>query len=396
MRYLVTRYVLWELSKVFLSTLLAMTLLIVLVGIAQEAIRQGLGIMPIVRLIPYVLPDALRFSVPATILFAVCSVYGRMASMNEVVAIKSMGISPTLLIWPALTLAFLLSLVAVWLNDVAVSWGRTGVRRVVVQSAEQIAYGMLRTQRVYSNQRFSINVKSVEGRRLMRPTITFHSSGDSPPVVLTAQEAELRFNAEDNTLSIFLYNGTVDVGGEVSMYFPDRIERVVSLGQAADADSLHERPSYCPLWKISDEVASQRDNITELEQSMAAEAAYQMVAGDLAGLGGSDWTGRYRNLAVADERLHRLHTEPWRRWANGFSCFFFCMVGVPLAMLLRKSDFITSFFICFLPILVVYYPLMAIGVDRAKSGGLPPYSVWLGNVICLLVGLWLMRRVVKH
>jgi lipopolysaccharide export system permease protein len=42
---------------------------------------------------------------------------------------------------------------ALWLNDIAVSWGALGIDRVVVQSIEQIAYGKLRTQRAYSNQR---------------------------------------------------------------------------------------------------------------------------------------------------------------------------------------------------------------------------------------------------
>ena len=72
------------------------------------------------------------------------------------------------------------------------------------------------------------------------------------------------------------------------------------------------------------------------------------------------------------------------------------MVGAPLAIRLRKADFVTSFFMCFLPILIVYYPLMALGVEQAKSGALPAYSVWLGNAICLVAGAWLLRGIVKH
>lgn len=394
--HLLTRYLLWELLKVFLCALTALTGLFVLVGVAQEAIRQGLGPLPILRMIPYILPDALRFSVPATILLASCTVYGRMSAMNELVAAKSLGIAPTSVMWPALAVAFCTSLIAVWLNDIAVSWGRAGVRRVVVQSVEEIAYGMLRTQRTYSNERFSINVKDVDGRRLVKPTITFHGSEDSSAVVLAAQEAQLRFNSRDNTLSIFLTNGTIDVDGRVTAYFPDRIERVIPLERAADTEAMHERPSYCPLWKISGEVVGQRQTIRRLEQTMAVETAYHLVSGDYRALGQRAWEPRRGELARARERLHRLKTEPWRRWANGFSCFFFCLVGVPLSVKLRKADFLTTFFICFLPILVLYYPLMALGVDRAKTGELPPYAVWLGNAICLLVGLWLLRSVQRH
>ena len=52
-------------------------------------------------------------------------------------------------------------------------------------------------------------------------------------------------------------------------------------------------------------------------------------------------------------------------------------------------------FACFLPILVVYYPLLIYGVDAAKDGVLPTWSVWLGNFILALWGIWLMRRVVR-
>jgi len=98
----------------------------------------------------------------------------------------------------------------------------------------------------------------------------------------------------------------------------------------------------------------------------------------------------------ARHRLHRLQTEPWRRWANGFSCFFFVLVGAPLAIRMRNADLWTSFAVCFLPILIVYYPLMAYGVDRAKCGELPPYAVWLGNVILAAAGLWLLRKIVRY
>jgi lipopolysaccharide export system permease protein len=129
---------------------------------------------------------------------------------------------------------------------------------------------------------------------------------------------------------------------------------------------------------------------------MAAEAAFDMISGDFAGLADPHWKKRRDKVRIAGQRIHRLQTEPWRRWATGFSCFFFVMVGAPLAIRLRNSDLWTSFAICFLPILLVYYPLLALGVDRAKDGALPPYSVWLGNVILLLAGLWLMRKVNRY
>jgi lipopolysaccharide export system permease protein len=91
-----------------------------------------------------------------------------------------------------------------------------------------------------------------------------------------------------------------------------------------------------------------------------------------------------------------LKTEPHRRWAAGLSCLCFVMVGAPLAIRLRNSDFLTSFFLCFLPILIVYYPLLAYGIGRAKSGAVPPQVVWLGNLILVAAGVWMTRRMMRY
>ena len=208
---LITRYVAAELLKVFLSTLTVFTLLMTMVGVAQEAVRQGLGLVPILRIIPYTLPNALVFALPGTILFSVCLVFGRMSASRELVAMKSLGIPATAVVRPALGLAFLVSLVTVWLIDVAFSWGYAGIQRVILESAEEIAYGVLRTQRSYSTRQFSISVSRVLGRRLLQPTVTIRRP-NGEDVMMTAREAQLYAAVEEAALKITLTDGFVEIG----------------------------------------------------------------------------------------------------------------------------------------------------------------------------------------
>src|SRR5437588_5999569 len=133
-------------------------------------------------------------------LFTICLVYGRMSADNEVVATKALGITPIVLLWPAWILAFGLSLVGVWLTDLAFSWGALGAQRVVIQSVEEIAYGLLRTQRSYANQRFSIIVKDVQDRRLIRPDMNFQASSDTPAIRISAAEAEMNADLSKNAM----------------------------------------------------------------------------------------------------------------------------------------------------------------------------------------------------
>ncbi len=392
---LLSRYIYAELLKVFLVTLLGMTLVLLLAGIAQEAVRQGLGLWPILRLVPYFLPNALVFAVPGTILFAVCSVYGRMSADNEILAAKSVGISPVAFLAPGLVLAFLISLGAVWLNDVAASWGQRGVDRVILQSVEQIAYGLLRTHRAYSTNRFSINVVDVDGRKLVHPTLTFHAAEDSPPFTLVAEEAELRLSADKSALSIVLTNSEFDWGDQWAGDIPGVAVQEIPLTAAARKAGSASSAANVTMQEIPLQIARQQAEMQQLQQQFAAQAAYEMVSGDFEGLVSPKWNSCQLQLRDTQNQLHRLELVTWRRWANGFSCLFFVMVGAPLAIRLRNADVWTSFGLCFLPILLVYYPLLMYGLDRAKCGALPPYSIWLGNVVLLLGGAWLICQVVR-
>src|SRR5208283_5277854 len=152
---------------------------------------------------------------------ACTSVFARISGANEVVAIKALGISPMVLLWPIFIFAFAMSLVTVWLNDLADSWGRNNIQRVVIEAVEEIAYSMLQSQRRYSTSTFSINVKDIDGRTLQRVTLILMGHDNSPKMTITAEEAVLRCDRGEGMLKVFLRHGVIDVGGKLSEEFPD-------------------------------------------------------------------------------------------------------------------------------------------------------------------------------
>ena len=392
---IISRYVLSELLQVFLVALTALTLFMLVIGLVKEAQQQGLGFLQIAALVPYVLPEAMRFAVPGTMLFAVASVFGRMSASNEITALKAAGITPMATIWPAMALAVVGSFVSVWLNDVAVSWGRDGVRRVIVGSVEEIIYGRLRQQRSYSTPQVSINVKGVDGKKLIRPTLSFQPGGSAAPVTVSAAEAQLRADAAAGTLVITFRDGTLHVG-DFKAVFPDTIERVVPLNTVSQKNIVSTSPSEIAMADFTKARTEQIARISQLEQESAAKTAMAILSGRMEQ--SVPGAVEFERQAVKQEqsRLKRIIMEPWRRWANGFSCLCFVLVGAPMAIRMRNADFLTSFFLCFLPILIIYYPVFMLGISRVKAGALPPSAVWMGNVLMMLWGLWLLRRVVRN
>lgn len=388
---LLTRYVYAELLKIFLVALTALTVLMLIYGLVKQAREQGLGPEQVLRLVPYILPEMLRYTIPATLLFAASSVYGRMAGSNEVVAIKSLGISPMVVLWPCFVLSTLLSLFTVLLNDVAITWGQAGIQRVVIEGVEEIVYGMLRTQRTYANKNITILVKAVEGKRLIQPTFTFSATDDQPPKTVTAREAQIRSDGE--VLTIAFEHATIEMLGRqgmISSYW-DHVEFEIPLLDASRKTDDTHIPTRVPMRLIDKEVAQVELEMSVYKRRQAGQLGLALATGDFDYLATKDWAHEAIIVQDFENHLYRLFTEPPRRLSAGFSCLCFVLVGAPMAIWRRNADFLTSFFLCFLPILLIYYPLLVFGVEQAKSGALNAQIVWLGNAVLAVWGLWMLR-----
>ena len=392
---LIAKSILIELTRAFAFALTVVTVIATLFLIGQQAYRMNLGVGPIARLMPFILPEALSYSMPAAILLASCVVYGRMAAAGEIIAAKSLGISPWKLIWPGIYLGAGVSILAVGLNDISYSWGHRGMQQVILQSAEEIAYGMLRAQKSFSNQQISIIVQDVEGRRLLQPVITFQAEEAAEPVVIVADEAELSSNLETNTLRVLLVNSRFEGGEAFSVSLPG--EKYYDLPLAVASSKTDEQATIIHIGMLQIPLAlrNQTQSIRALREEMAAENVFRLLAGDLETSSTPLRDADVERLEQSSARLVRLTTEPWRRWASGFACLAFTAVGVPLASILRRTDFISTFGMCFGPILVIYYPIFGYFLNSAKNGAVHPVSIFVADAVCILAG-WYLYRYVKR
>ncbi|MEM9317190.1 MAG: LptF/LptG family permease, partial [Pseudomonadota bacterium] len=278
----ITRYVAFEFLTVFAITLAGITVFMLLVGVGREAVREGLSFGPLMRIMPFIVPVSMRFSIPAAALLAACAVFGRMSGENEVVAVKSMGISPQAIISPVLVLSFLISIFAVWINDVAVSWGRPGVSRVITESIEQIAYGWLRTQRYFKRDNFSIQVRRVEGDRLILPIVTFFAEEEANSATIIAREAVLRRDPESSRLVISLRDASVE-NQSFEGALPGKNEWELDLEQHLNGDKVLS-PSDLALNQLAPEREMSRQRVNQLSKALAVDAAHALLTGDFGSL----------------------------------------------------------------------------------------------------------------
>ncbi|MBA2113410.1 LptF/LptG family permease [Bremerella alba] len=383
----IQRYVLWEITKVFLLCLGITVLLMTVGGGVNEGLKKGLPPGVILNMLPYFIPEMLRYTIPGCMLFAVCTAYGRMAASNEITAIKSAGINPMELMWPVLTLAYFLSFFTFWMYDACAAWSRPNLHRVVAESLDDTVYGVLRTQRNFKMSGFSVTVKSVQNRKLISPTFQVAATDSQPSIFLEVEEAELKTDPKSGILQLICRDGTVEFGDEGKFEFPD--ERVIYLDHlnSIELNEDNASPANLTLKAIPLQIDREKAILEEAKVRLAdsTESTDAELLGDA-----------QNHFDHHQKRLFRLQAERQRRLANGFGVFCFVCMGIPVAIWRRSSDNVSTFFSCFLPILLVYYPLLVIGEQTARDGTFGAAPVWIANAALISIGATLIWRVNRN
>ncbi|MCY2985953.1 MAG: LptF/LptG family permease [Planctomycetota bacterium] len=392
-----TRYILWDVLKLFGLSLTAMTSLISLVFVGQQLVASDLSYLSVAKLMPYLFLMGLQYSVPPTILFSVCCVYGRISADNEIIALKSGGISPMCIFRPAIVLGFLLSVPSVWINDMAVSWAKPTIERVILRSLEEIIYKGLSSKKAYNSEKgFAIHVQDVKDRWLIKPNIWMQS--DNQLTTIIAERAKISIDPEKDKMIIELVDSLVvllDGSGQKEIRTPgsEPFEMPLNLANKNGATSV--RPAHYSIGQIPAELARQNGLNDRRREKLATRQAIALASGRYVSLNDDAARLIAAEMSNTDNRLARLKTEPMRRWSQGFSCLAFVWIGVPMAVLIRSADYWWTFGVCFVPILLIYYPIFGLTLEFSKDGTWPAATLWLSNITLILIGTWQMRKVIR-
>jgi lipopolysaccharide export system permease protein len=386
----IVRYILRELGLTFLFGFVALTSVLLIVGLVRTALDMGLPLFCVWQIVPYVFFFMTSISLPVSLLLAVTVFFARMAGNNEVTALKALGISPTTFLMPVFVIAFIVSIIGFEINEQAITRGRKGLNAIIYSNTEYILMEQLRKKHSFEtkNKQILIKVKGVDERnRLIEPMIMVKRES----ITVEAQSAEITINFDTKMLTV-TFTGIRVTGSNLFLSGGNQ-KLPISLSELMPTSDSN-RPSDLGVDQINNEQIKAAEEIEQQRRIIAAHKTFAACMGSV-----DAWT----TLDDAKERIKalqshrdRLSVEPPRRWATGFCCFFFVWLGAPLAIWMRKSDFFASFFACFVPILLLFYPLFAFGLSQAKSGALPPNCVWLANGCIGLIGLWFLRQIHRY
>jgi lipopolysaccharide export system permease protein len=404
------RMILWELVKVFVMALVGITGILLLAGIIAEATQQGLSPGQVLAAIPLLIPSTLPYTIPATTLFATCVVYGRLAADNEILAIKSSGVNVTAVLLPGVFLGLAMSLATMGLYYRLIPYTHHLLRAMAFNDAEELLYTLLRKHGMIKHPQlpYAMFVQSVQGRKLLSPVFKKRNAKGQIDVVARAKEAELRVDMTRKMVFIRMKWGIASGEDGSRGFFEDQVFQVPfpeDFGRSA------RRRARDMTWQ---EILARLKDLQDEKEKLSAQLSVQQArlahpdkqsVGALSPQELEQWRtqlgAQIRHLEdkgqLLDTEEQDLRTELQMRPALSLGCLCFILVGCPVGIWISKSDYLSSFVTCFLPIVFVYYPLMLCGTNLAKEGKFhPAVLVWAADAVVAFAGLLLFRRLLKH
>ena len=390
-----------ELARVFVLALIAITGIIVMAAIVVEASQHGFGPAQILAAIPLIIPSMLPFIIPPTTLFASCVVYGRLAHDNEITAIKSAGISVLHVVWPGVFLGIAMSFTTLGLYYYLIPRTHHLLRTAVIKDVEEWLYVMLkkdhefkgRPEQRMTGETYEMYVSQIQGRQLKNAIFMKRDGNGNYVVIAESSEAELRVDLSRRELLVHMRHGQGVRDGAKDLFFFDEQTWTVPL----PAMELYKPSPRDLAWQ---ELLEARQDVVKTMEQVAAALA----------LTASQQTLTQAPIELAQHRLNLenrlreqklklcgINAEIQMRPAVSWGCLFFVLIGCPVGIWFSRSDYLSAFIVCFLPVVFVYYPLQLCSSNLAKDGKLDPLiALWIANVVIGLAALALFRKLLQH
>jgi lipopolysaccharide export system permease protein len=390
--------------------LTALTGLFLLAGLIQQASQMGLSPAQVVAIIPLFIPSSLPYTIPATTLFASCVVYGRLAHDNEVVAVKAAGVHLVTILKPALALGAVTTAVTGGLYYDVIPETQQMLQREVLKDPEEMLYNQLRRERRFGPPNFPyvIYVRDVQGRRLLDMVLKQRAKTKNKETgaemlfgydtVFWTREARLRIDTAEGKLYIepdrfVIYNNTTH--GVTQRTGPLEIELPENLTVAEGRN----RPMSLPWESLGPRLAELRQEQAQWEAQWAEIRAKtsRLPEGDQKKLAQAQDQHFKAKLEAVTRSIRNVESEFYMRPALAAGCLVFALIGCPVGIWANRSDYLSTFVICFLPTVVVYYPLLLAGSNMGKDGKLPlGLGCWLANIVAGTIGLGLTWRLLRR
>jgi lipopolysaccharide export system permease protein len=358
MKRILNLYIIREIVSLFLLGIMVFTLVLLmgrLIKLTDLVISRGVPLADVSRMIMYLMPSFLVFTIPMAFLLAVLLAFGRLSADNEITVMKAGGISLMQLMPPVVLCGFCAALLTLAASTVGVPWGNNAFKDLSFTVLKQNVAATVR-EKVFWDDIPGIVMYTEhydEEQHTLKGVIIHDGRDQARPLTIFAADGVIGAGLNRSDIRLILNNGTIHAVGTADEY------RLVHFGE----------------YTMTIGGSGQGTGLGRNELDMTVDELSRQID----------------NPATTSQARLKMQSELHSRFAFPFASLVFAVVAVPLGMQNRRSGKSAGFSTS-IGILLAYYVVQSLLRTLAEKGSLPPaLAMWLPNMIFMGLGWYLLR-----
>ncbi len=361
LRTLLDRYIFTELLSPFGLSLGALCFVMLtreLLRLVELLVSKGVGLWAVLKVVAMLLPSGLVLTLPIAGLIASITAFGRLSFDKELVAMRAAGLSLFRLSQPVFLFAVSVFMLTLVLSQWGQPWSSLNLKKV--------ALNLLKDQLVLALERGTFNepiphmmiyVPDGENGRPVNGIFVSDERAAEGPRVIVAEQYHVFMDQANDQVALRLVNGVI-----------------------------HSRPDQIDQYRqISFSSYDLKLNLSQSSYSGTEERpSYEEIMAQLAQSGGKD-SGALRRLM-----------EYYKDLAFPTASLVFCLLGVPVGIVSKRSGRIGGFAVGVF-IVILFYVLNVACDFLVTALILPPFAgAWLPNIIFVFFTVFLFFKMSRQ
>ena len=373
---LLDRYIGLEMLFTTLFGVSVMTFVLVLGNLFKQLfdvmINHAVPLDIIMSFVAYIIPFSLTYTIPWGFVTAVLLVLGKLSGENELIALKSSGVSITRICVPLFVIALACVALCLWINLDVAPRAQTNARNAAVRVATQNPLALFEGDHVIDEfPGKKIYVEAKNGKELKNLLVYDLNKADSGVMqVLFARKGELSSNDQEVLLTI--YNATVEQHDPADSHNLSKIHEGIQVEKTVFPISLEELIAKYQKLRVPSQLTP-RELLSTVKMMQSMPQSPEIKS-----------------------QISTLRTEFNKRFSLSLASFALALIAVPLAITAHRKEttvgFLFSIIVGFSYFFFIFFATMA--QDKPKLH--PEILMWMPNVVFLTLGSVLFFRLSRQ
>jgi lipopolysaccharide export system permease protein len=363
------RYILTALCVATAMGVVLLSLVLVMGNVFKEMldllINHNVPLQTVLAFIAFVLPFSMTFTIPWGFLTAVLLVFGRLSADNEIIALRSNGVSFTRIFIPVISIALLLVGVCLWINTDVAPRAQYSMLNSLFQIATSNPTSMFQADEVvdqFPDRRIYVGARDGDQ---MKNLIVFEINGTGvPSKVVYAKTGTLTSDMERSRLLLRVEDAHFE---ERDNLHPDNVDMI------RQGITMREGVFPMSLQRLFDE--------KKREKPLSAHTLKEL----------------FEQLAKPDNP-HRLayQVEISKRFSLSLAALSFALIAVPLGITAHRKETSVGFALSLVIAFGYFFFIIVADTFRNNAHAYPVVLIWLPNIFFTALGLWLFSRLARR